>query len=160
MQDTMGATSGGDVPVAPKTNPWKIVAFLALGGFILMAGCIGLLIKGGTAAYKESGVDADRFLTAMEKHDYKTAHQRLVPEAQKKASEADMGDIVALLEKRRGKMTRHTGPQGFNARSNNGVSIMRLTYSEAFAGGEKTNVDVTMTNANGTWQVYSFNYSL
>lgn len=144
---------------AKRKNTVLIVAVVLLVIFLTVGGCVALFL-GGSKAVESAKVPADRFLTLIEKRKYADARQMLSTQTEQTTTPETVSDVLAVLEKRRGKAVSHSGPQSFNVNSFNGVTQVRLGYREKFAGGSETPVTLILTPEKDTWKVYSFNFSL
>jgi hypothetical protein len=153
--------------VAPVRTPDPMKRRLGLVVVLCIAFlAVMLCIRGGLVAFRAGSkvlsgakVTAEQFLQKVEKKDYKAIVPLLAAETQKKASADDIADIVKLLEKKRGAVTGHTGPESWNIRTYNGTTRVQLRYQETFEKGE-TDVQLVMLSQSGEWKVESFNFSL
>jgi hypothetical protein len=146
----------------PKPNRKKTTAIiLSIVGatVLLMGGCIALVAKTGTESYQAAKVGAEQFLTRLEKHDYAAASAAMTDEAKAVALPGSIADIVSVLEKRRGRMLRYEGPQGWYENSRNGTTTIQLSYKVIFERGQ-THVTLVLLNQNGTWRPQSFQFAL
>jgi hypothetical protein len=144
---------------SPYRNTTRFIVAIVLLVTLLGAGCIGLLVTAGTKSVSAARPAADRFLRLIENDDYAGAQQMLATGTRGTTTEDSLSDVMTVLEKRRGKARSHTGPNGFNIRSFNGVTQVEMGYDEVFENGH-TPVDLVLTPERGQWKVVSFNFKL
>lgn len=154
-------------PIQPSSNKTRNIVLAVVAAFfaLVLVGVV-MAVNGFQQTRRAADPVADRFLTAVEKHDYPAAHRLLSPPAQKVTSTAKIADVVALLEKQRGQMTGHGESVNFFAGIDNGTSYAKATYRQEYRSGNAGNVVVVLVrnggghDGTGGWRVQSFNYQL
>ena len=147
-------------PIPSSSNRSRNIAIaVVLALFALIGLGIFSAVRGFQQVRSETEPVAERFLTSIEKHDFAEAYSLLSPGTQKLTTPKKLSDLVALLEKDRGKMTGHGKPTNFFAGINNGTQHAKVVYRESYKSGEGA-VTLVLTKAGEEWRVNSFNYQL
>ena len=108
-----------------------------------------------TGALDEARLQADGFLSALEKRDFPRAHAFLTSEGQAATSEEKLNTLMQKLEKKHGKALRHSPYPSFHF--NDGNTQVSLSYWERWEQTETT-VLMDISQQREGWRIKRFDF--